>query len=359
MPKTFIALAGAIVLAVPALAGAQPSRDGDPRIRSVSRIVIEQGRERQRPRVVVQKRDGREEASETFSKTVKLGASGELDISNIIGDIEIKRGGGSEATVNAVKIARARTVDEAKELLPLVKVDVSERQGRVEIRTVYPDERHIFHNRRNVNVHVHYSVTAPAGTRVTARSLAGNIRAAEITGELSLVTTSGDVVVLKGKRVAAAKSTSGRVEISDTDTDTPLEAGSVSGDVVVQRVKASRMELGTVSGKVVIQDVACGRIEAQSLSGDVDFAGQLMKGGRYEFNSHAGNVKVSVSGKTGFEVEANSWSGRIQSEPPIVNASQTGTGRGPRMKALKGVVGDGSAFLEITTFSGSVMITRR
>lgn len=135
-------------------------------------------------------------------------------------------------------MARARTIDEARELLPLVTVAINERGSRAEVRTVYPMDQHMMHNRRNVNVQVHYTITAPAGTRVSVRSLAGSIRVADITGELSLITTSGDVQVVKGKRVSAAKSTSGMVAISDTESDTPIEVGSVSGDIVVHRVKA-------------------------------------------------------------------------------------------------------------------------
>ena len=172
----------------------------------------DQQRERPRPRVIVQGRDAREEQSETFKKTVKLGNNGELDITNITGNIDIKRGAGGDATIDVVKVARARTVEEAKALLPLVRVEINERANRAEVRTVYPAEHHIMNNRRNVNVQVHYTITAPAGTRVSARSISGSIRAADITGELSLVTTSGDVQIVKGKRVAAAKTTSGSVE---------------------------------------------------------------------------------------------------------------------------------------------------
>lgn len=358
MHKRVISFIGAIVLTMPAVAAAQGASDADVRVRHTSRIVVDQD-PRPRPRVSVQGRDGREEQSETFKKSVKLGASGELDVSNITGNIEIKKGGGNEATIDVVKVARARTVEEARELLPLVKVEFNERGNRVEVRTNYPNDQDMLHNRRNVNVQVHLTITAPAGTRVTARSIAGSIRAADMTGELSLITTSGDVQVVRARRVSAAKSTSGRVEISEVDSDAPVEAGSISGDIVVNKVKASRLELSTISGQVVIQDVACDRLEAQSLSGDVEFTGPLVKGGRYELNSHSGNVKVAVAGGTGFELEANSWSGNVQSELQMTGTQPASSGRFPRRKELKGVVGDGSAILEITTFSGNVFITKR
>jgi DUF4097 and DUF4098 domain-containing protein YvlB len=353
MRKTASFLLVATTFAVQAAAGV--AQDDGVRVRAVDRVVVQEPR----PRVVVQRRDGREEQTETLKRTVKLGSSGELDVSNISGNIEIKRGGGSEATIDIVKIARARTVEEAKEMLPLVTIDISERANRAEVRTVYPAHGHIVNNRRNVNVTVNYTITAPAGTRVSARSISGSLRASEITGDLSLSTTSGDVGVVKGRRVSGAKTTSGTVTISDTESDIALEAASVSGDVLFHRVRAPRMELTTVSGKVVLQDVNSDRIEAHSLSGDVEFSGPMKKGGRYELNSHSGNVKVAVS-DGGFEVEANSFSGNVQADVPISGAGvQSAGGRFTRRKELKGVVGDGSAILEITTFSGNVIITKR
>ena len=50
---------------------------------------------------------GREEQTERQTKTVKIGADGELSLANISGDITVTRGGGSEATIDIVKTARA------------------------------------------------------------------------------------------------------------------------------------------------------------------------------------------------------------------------------------------------------------
>ena len=83
-----------------------------------------------------------------------------------------------------------------------------------------------------------------------------------------------------------------------------------------------------------------------------------MKGGRYEFNSHSGNVRLAVAGGAGYEVEANSWSGNVQSDVTLAGGLQP-AGRGPRRKSVIGVVGDGSAMVEITTFSGNVHIIKR
>ena len=355
MRQTVIALT--IVLAAATAVAAQ---EGEPVTRVVSHGQAQTGPQRQR--VAVQPgRDGREEQSETFKKTVRLGGNGELDVSNIVGDITIVRGGGSEATIEVTKVARAQTVEAARELLPLVKVEINDRSNRAEVRTVYPSDDNMFRSRRNVSVSVHYMITAPAGTSVTARSTTGNLRATEIAGELSLITTSGNVQVTRARKVDSVKSTSGSIEVTETDSETPIEATTISGDVLMRQVKAPRVELSSISGKVTMQDVQSAKVEAQSLSGDVEFTGLLLKGGRYEVTSHSGNVRIAMTGGTGFEVEANSWSGRVESDLQGLarhnNEDHPGPGR--HSKTLRGVVGDGNAMLEITTFSGNVWIGKK
>lgn len=347
-----------LVVAVALLAGAsQVSAQGQPvrdrpviRDRDVHREFVDryQGRDR----------DQREQQTERFTRTLKIGSNGEVHISNISGNISVVRGGGNEATLEVVKTARSRSAEDAKELLGLVQVDITERGSRVEIKTRYPqgdDFRH--NNRRNINVSVAFALTAPAGTRVSAHSISGDITSKDITGDVALESVSGAVRISNAGRVAAAKSISGNVEITDTEIEGHLEAGSVSGTVLLRNVKARSLEAGAVSGNVVVQDVACDRVEAQTVSGDVQFAGTLLRGGRYELSSHSGGVQVAIAGDTGFEVEATSFSGTVRSDFSLNIQGSEGPRR--RRQSLRGVYGDGSAVLDLTTFSGSILITRR
>jgi len=298
---------------------------------------------------------GREEQTSRETKTVKIGTDGELSLSNISGEIVVTRANGSDATIDIVKSARARTADEAREVLGLVNVSVTERAGRAEVKAVYPQSDEMRrNNRRNVNVSVNYTVATPAGTRLTINSVSGSIRVTDIKGDVSANSVSGTVRVANGGRIAAAKSVSGDVEIIDTQTDGAIEVQSVSGGVTLRKVAARRIDVGSVSGSVAIQDITCDRVEAHSVSGGVEFGGTLAKGGRYEFNSHSGDVRVVLAGSTGFELEANSFSGTIHSDLPIKLQGDIG-----RRRSMQGVYGDGSAVLSVTTFSGSVVISKK
>ena len=365
MRKIPILLVAALV-AVPSAAGAQSAQATTARSAAEARAAQQQqppppppvppSRPRPGQRVTVGRdHDGRVEQRETFTKTVRLAANGVLDVSNLSGNIEIKRGSGAEAVIEVTKIARGRTEEAAREMLPMVRVEITPRPERAEIRTMYDSGEP--GRGRNINVSVNYTITAPKETRIRAVTLSGNVTATDIQGELSLVTTSGNVMITNASRVAAARTTSGNVELSNINSDVALEAGTVSGDVIARSVKARRMTVGTVSGRIIIQDVQTERLSAQAFNGDIDFSGALAKGGRYDLKSHSGNVRIAVSEGSGFEVEANSWSGTVHSAFAI--GGSDGEPQRGRRKIIRGVVGDGSAVVNITTFSGDVHLVKK
>jgi DUF4097 and DUF4098 domain-containing protein YvlB len=365
--RTVIAVIAAATLA-PASASAQ-QHDHVVRVRTAVHVEHTQAdrravervrREQARARAEQNRGQSREEQTEKISRTL---SASELDLSNLSGDIVIRRGGNA-VQVEAVKVARGRTVEEAREMLGFVSVEIAERGRRAEVRAQYPryDERS--RERRNINVSVHYTVTAPENTRIKASSLSGDITVTDIKGELNLVTLSGDVSVTNASRVIAAKSTSGEVELVQVRSEIGLEATSVSGSVTLRDSSAPRARLGSVSGDIVVTNVQSARISAETMSGDVTFTSPLEKNGRYELSSHSGAIRVVPTGDTGFEVDADSFSGNIRSEIPLKDdrqgvAATTPRGRGGRTRSLRGIFGDGSAILDISTFSGTVIIGRK
>jgi hypothetical protein len=311
--------------------------------------------ETQRGSATSQRQDGREQ-TERIVKTFR--ASQELHLANVAGDIVITRGGGNEIAVEIIKTARGRDDADARELLQMVEVDVVERNNRAEVRTRYPqgDEMRR-NNRRNFNVLVAYNVTAPAGARIRATSISGSILAKDIRGEVSAESVSGAVRIINGGRVASAKSISGDVEVTESEIDGSLNASTASGSVMLRKVKARQVEAGSISGDVVLEDVDAPQVEGQTVSGSVRFGGALTRGARYELASHSGTISVALGGNAGFEVEATSFSGSIRSDFSFGNSGGSEGGRWRR--SVRGVVGDGSAVLELTTFSGSIVIAKR
>ena len=302
-------------------------------------------------------RDDREEQVDRTTRTFKLGANGTLGLFNIAGDIVVTRAGGSDTTVEIVKTARGRDVNDAREQLQLVQVDVTERSGRADVRARYPQSEGR-NNRRNYNVSVAYTVSAPAGTRISIETISGNVKITDIKGDVTANSISGNVNVTGAGR-ASAKSISGMVEIVDAQSDGTMESSSVSGDVVLRRVSARRIDASSVSGNIRLDELQCDRVSAKTTSGNVSFAGTLARNGRYDLGSFSGDVRLTLASNSGFEVDANSFSGEIRTDFPITMRGSVQPDRNGRRKVLSGTHGDGSAILDLTTFSGSIVISKR
>jgi DUF4097 and DUF4098 domain-containing protein YvlB len=227
------------------------------------------------------------------------------------------------------------------------------------VRAHYPAGDQGRTGRRNVNVSVAYIVTTPAGTRISIETISGNVKVSDIKGDINANSISGDVRISGAGRIGTAKTISGTVEIADTQADGPVAGSSVSGDVVFRRVTARRMDGGSVSGNIKIDDAQCERVSAWTTSGSVWFAGTLARSGHYELKAFSGEVRVLLAGNTGFEVNASSFSGEVRTDFPVTARGNTPPNRRGRNTTLSGTYGDGAAVLDLTTFSGSIVISKR
>jgi DUF4097 and DUF4098 domain-containing protein YvlB len=302
---------------------------------------------------------------ETDRKTLTVSRAVELDLSNISGDITVTPGGGRDATIEYTRRGFGDTQEEAKRQLEMIDVSMTvNAEGRAEIRSrfkVPPGQR-----QKNFRSAVDFRVTTPAETRIRVHSVSGDVTVTKMKGDLQLESVSGDIRIDAGGRVSAAKSISGDVEISGAIADDSLAASSVSGTVLLRSLKARYVDVNAVSGDIVMKDVTCERAEAQTISGSVEYAGPISSSGRYELKSHSGDVRLVVTGGSGFDVEANSFSGKIRSDLPIKNLAEEEepvvvAGRRvhmPNRATFRGTFKDGSASIELTTFSGNIVITK-
>lgn len=292
--------------------------------------------------------------TDTETRTFAIGSNGEFSLENLSGDIRIEPGSGRDLTVEITRHARGRTEADAKAGLARVRVETTHRGDRATARTLYPQNE----RQPNYSVSVDYVVRAPAGTRITAKTMSGDVTVGAMTGDLTVNTMSGDVQVTGATRVTSAKTVSGDVVLNNCSAADVLEASTMSGDVTGTNIKARRVELHSISGTVTGRNVNAQSAKLHSMSDDVVFDGDLTAGGRYEFTTHSGAVRVAVDGRTGFHLEASTFSGTVRADLPVKLENAGGVGRRAN-RSMIGTFGDGSATITASSFSGSVLVTKR
>jgi len=258
---------------------------------------------------------GQAEASETFSRTVRLERGGTFDLQNFSGDVTVTGGAGREAKIEAVKRVFSISDARAQSLLPQIRIEIAERGGNVEVRTMQP--------RGPGQVTVDYIVTLPENANVILRSATGNLRIQNISGD-------------------------------------ELNTNTLSGNVTARDLRSRVLELHSVQGNMQLQGVDAQRAILQTMAGNLEFAGRLMKTGRYQFQTHGGDIRVTPSGNPGFDLEAMTYRGDLRSDFVLRLLQQPpGGARGARLqKILRGTVGDAGAMLTMSSFSGNIVILK-
>lgn len=305
------------------------------------------------------------EQIDKVSQTVKVGDGAALDLSHLAGDIRVTAGGNSEIRIDATKRVRHRDPAQGKRVLDALRVDINNFNNRVEVRTIYPRRGQFGSTSgNNISASVDYVITVPPGASVVLKSISGDINVTNIKGEVRAETVSGDVEIINTPNVALAKTISGDVTARDIGTQTTLVLSTVSGSVIGTGLKVRALEAGSVSGNVRLIGSEIDRLEAKSLSGSIEFNAPLTKGGRYEFTSHSGDVRIVLAGNTGFELDADTFSGSVRSDVPVTLRSmgrteQARDRRPGSNRAIRGSYGDASAYLTVRSHSGSIVISKK
>jgi hypothetical protein len=304
-------------------------------------------RERNRRRVP----EGWVESTEPFSRAFPVGKGATLMISNIGGNIQVTAGGSDRVEVEALKHAWAPKVEQAKQRLSNGLIETYATGNRVELRV-----EHGARDGRGVDVE--FSVKVPADTSVDLRTVSGDIRVANVKGEVRVQSANGNLSLEGTSRLAAVKSVSGDITITNGGSDAQLSLSTVNGDLLVQTLNTRALDVNTINGNVRVSGWSGERAQIRTLDGNLDLQTTLIKGGRYEVESHSGNVNVSLAEQPGFELEAHTFNGRIRVDFPIkIEGPIRDNDRGPR--SVRGTYGDGSSSLRLQTFNGNLTVTRR
>lgn len=200
----------------------------------------------------------------------------------------------------------------------------------------------------------HYEVTVPTGARVSASSWSGSVSLRGVRGDADVHSQSADVTVRDAGGRLDVETLSGDVTVQGVASDAAIH--TVSGDVMLTGARGD-VELESVSGDLTLRDVIAKQVRTHTTSGDVSFAGQIQGDGRYEFNTHSGDIHLMLPPDVGAQLSVSTFNGSIDSDFPItLRAGEHGIGVN-QAKRLNFTLGQGSARIVAGTFSGEITLS--
>ena len=274
--------------------------------------------------------------SSQIDTTVRLDRGGVVDLSLISGRIRVTGWDRPEVKISA-------SIDRG-----LLRLDAN--SSRVTLNVDQSDDR-----RRSGHHDVgkaRYEISVPRGSRLILEAVSGDVSASGSQGEIEATSVSGDVDVANGVREVSVESVSGSAHAAQINGN--LRAESVSGDVRVENVTGN-VEASSVSGSIRLIGVQSKDVRTETVSGDVVYTGSIEPGGRYSFESHSGNVRLTIPRGAGAQFSVETFSGDITTDFPVAVPPTTGRGR-DRDGRMDFTIGDGRARVTGQTFSGRIVI---
>ena len=262
------------------------------------------------PASVPAPRSGAEAPQQDFHWRGRLASGEQIQINNVIGDIRAEPADGDEVVVTGVRHGRNPE---------RVRIEVVRRREGTVICAVYPpdgngrwsrddndddDDRGPRDacnprgtNSRDGDASVDFTVRVPAGVKLAARTVSGDVQATRLRGPVD------------------ARSVSGNVRVS---TAGPVQASSVSGSVTATlgRMGGQDLTFRSVSGDVTLE-VPAGidaEFQARTLSGSIDSDFPLRLGGgdeRGRYRVRVGQQAHATLGRGGPALHVTTVSGDV------------------------------------------------
>jgi DUF4097 and DUF4098 domain-containing protein YvlB len=199
-----------------------------------------------------------------------------------------------------------------------------------------------------------FEVTVPAGARVSANSWSGSVELRGVHGDADVHGQSADIAVHDAGARLDVETLSGDVTVQGVKSDATIN--TVSGDIELGGARGN-VEIETVSGDLRLHDIVAREARIHTTSGDVDFAGQILSDGRYEFNTHSGEIRLHLPADVGAQLSISTFNGGIDSDFPItLKAGEHGIGAN-QAKQLSFTLGHGTARIIAETFSGDITLS--
>jgi DUF4097 and DUF4098 domain-containing protein YvlB len=274
--------------------------------------------------------DANVSAETTEEQRFSVSGPASLNLGNVVGDVQVTGGAGSEIIVTAHKTAWGTDDADAQAALANLRVTITQTGNIVSVQVERP-ETYSFKGEVIEGV-VSFVVQVPADTAVDAATGYGNVNASGLTGgavltsgsgqvtasglagEVELHSDYGDVTLERAEPDGVtAFSSSGRVSLEEVDADGAVELTSGYGNVSFEGGTAQDVEASTSSGQVTLSDLAVsGSVNASSDYADVTVTSVTAPDG-YNLSSSSGAVKLD--GATG-SVSAISGYGNVS----VINA---------------------------------------
>jgi DUF4097 and DUF4098 domain-containing protein YvlB len=215
-----------------------------------------------------------------------------------------------------------------------VEVDTEQVGNRIEVAT-----RVTSPNANPDALRADYDISVPMESELQVRSDSGNVTVDSVHGDMSFDTVAANLAL--------------------QDVEGYLVVKTIGGSTTCTRC-AGRMDATSISGNFQLLQPTMDNVHVQTSSGNILFDGSFMNRGIYVLKNYSGTIEVRFSSTDSFDVRATSLYGNVINQAPVVpDRHNMPAPRNSYAKSLFGTMNDGRAKVELSSFNGTIKISKR
>jgi hypothetical protein len=252
--------------------------------------------------------------SETWSWDGRVESGNWFRLSSVNGPVTVEPSPDNQVHVRAEKIVRRGNVsDVAFQVVESggdVRVCALWRRATCDEDGMHSESRRDRDDNDRQDVRVNFTVKVPAGVRVSAGTVNGEMRVRDMTSDVRASTVNGQLEVRNAGGPVRASTVNGAVRVSTKNG--PVDASTVNGDVDVRMSALSRdgdMKFSTVNGSITVETPSSldATISLGTLHGSITSDYPVQLSGRFGPRRASGTI-----GRGGREIEMSTVNGSIE-----------------------------------------------
>ena len=202
--------------------------------------------------------------------------------------------------------------------------------------------------RRGLSSVVDYQLTVPAWMALDIGGMYAEVSIDGTKAPVKVETLEGNITLRGGAETVNLHTVNGRISVAGARGRVELHA--VSEGVTVTDL-VGELVVESVSGDIDLRHIDAKSVDAQTISGEVIYEGRIVDAGSYSFLTHSGDVTLAIAESANASISVVTGNGEMSSSFTVKAERASRRRNTYRM-------GNGSANVEVETFSGDVELIR-
>src|SRR3954465_15428099 len=194
-----------------------------------------------------------------------------------------------------------------------------------------------------------YTITVPSWMAIAIAGTYADATLEGVGGDVSVETTHGDVKVRGGSGFVSLKSVQGEITLEKAKGR--VEVRAVNESIHLADINGD-LSAESTNGSIILDRIDSANVDLYTVNGNISYDGAIKDKGLYRLTTHNGLIAMPVAERANAILTLRTYNGGIRSTFQLPGDA------GERRKRQTLTLGNGSAHVELESFSGTIALRR-